>query len=79
VAILAEDVTFAMPPHPHWWRGRDDVIVRSGARSGRRRACAPGATGRGEWRVYCSPGAGVFSKCAATFAPRGTSKARHAA
>jgi RNA polymerase sigma-70 factor (ECF subfamily) len=33
VAILAEDVTFAMPPHPHWWRGRDDVIgsvVRSG-------------------------------------------------
>jgi hemoglobin len=33
VAILAEDVTFAMPPHPHWWRGRDDVIgavVRTG-------------------------------------------------
>jgi RNA polymerase sigma-70 factor, ECF subfamily len=26
VAILAEDVTFAMPPYPHWWRGRDDVI-----------------------------------------------------
>lgn len=23
---IAEDVTFAMPPHPHWWRGRDDVI-----------------------------------------------------
>ena len=33
MAILAEDVTFAMPPHPHWWRGRDDVIghvVRTG-------------------------------------------------
>jgi RNA polymerase sigma-70 factor (ECF subfamily) len=27
VAILAEDVTFAMPPHPHWWRGREDVIA----------------------------------------------------
>ena len=26
VAILAEDVTFAMPPYPHWWRGRDHVI-----------------------------------------------------
>ena len=25
MAILAEDVTFAMPPHPHWWRGRDAV------------------------------------------------------
>jgi RNA polymerase sigma-70 factor, ECF subfamily len=33
VKILAEDVTFAMPPHPNWWRGRDDVIgavVRTG-------------------------------------------------
>jgi RNA polymerase sigma-70 factor, ECF subfamily len=33
VAILAEDVTFAMPPYPHWWRGRDHVIghaVRTG-------------------------------------------------
>ena len=27
VAILAEDVTFAMPPHPHWWSGREDVIA----------------------------------------------------
>jgi RNA polymerase sigma-70 factor, ECF subfamily len=27
VAILAEEVTFAMPPYPHWWRGRDDVIA----------------------------------------------------
>ena len=27
VAILAEDVTFAMPPYPHWWRGREDVIA----------------------------------------------------
>jgi RNA polymerase sigma-70 factor, ECF subfamily len=26
VALLAEDVTFAMPPHPHWFRGRDAVV-----------------------------------------------------
>ena len=27
MAILAEEVTFAMPPYPHWWRGREDVIA----------------------------------------------------
>jgi RNA polymerase sigma-70 factor, ECF subfamily len=27
VAMLAEDVTFAMPPHPNWWRGRDAVMA----------------------------------------------------
>jgi RNA polymerase sigma-70 factor (ECF subfamily) len=27
VAILVEDATFAMPPHPHWFRGRDEVIA----------------------------------------------------
>ena len=26
VAMLAEEATFAMPPHPHWFRGRDSVI-----------------------------------------------------
>ena len=26
VAVLTEDVTFAMPPFPHWWSGRDNVI-----------------------------------------------------
>jgi RNA polymerase sigma-70 factor, ECF subfamily len=26
VAVLAEDVTFAMPPLPHWWSGRDSVM-----------------------------------------------------
>ncbi|MET0561413.1 MAG: sigma-70 family RNA polymerase sigma factor [Gaiellaceae bacterium] len=25
-AVLSEDVTFAMPPFPHWWSGRDSVI-----------------------------------------------------
>jgi RNA polymerase sigma-70 factor (ECF subfamily) len=25
-AILSEDVTFAMPPFPHWWSGRDSVV-----------------------------------------------------
>jgi RNA polymerase sigma-70 factor (ECF subfamily) len=27
VAVLAEDVTFAMPPFPHWFSGRDDVVA----------------------------------------------------
>jgi RNA polymerase sigma-70 factor (ECF subfamily) len=26
VAVLAEDVTFAMPPFPHWWSGRESVM-----------------------------------------------------
>ena len=27
VAVLAEDVTFAMPPFPHWWTGRATVMA----------------------------------------------------
>ena len=26
VAVLADDVTFAMPPFPHWWSGRESVM-----------------------------------------------------
>jgi RNA polymerase sigma-70 factor, ECF subfamily len=26
VAVLAEDVTFSMPPFPHWWSGRKSVM-----------------------------------------------------
>ena len=26
VAVLTDDATFAMPPFPHWWSGRDNVI-----------------------------------------------------
>jgi RNA polymerase sigma-70 factor (ECF subfamily) len=29
-AMLAQDATFAMPPYPTWWRGRD-VIAAFGA------------------------------------------------
>ncbi len=27
VSLLVEDATFAMPPFPHWWSGRDTVVA----------------------------------------------------
>jgi RNA polymerase sigma-70 factor (ECF subfamily) len=27
VAMLVEDATFAMPPYPNWWRGREEVVA----------------------------------------------------
>ena len=27
MAVLVEDATFAMPPHPHWFRGRENVVA----------------------------------------------------
>lgn len=27
VAMLVEEATFAMPPHPNWFRGRDEVVA----------------------------------------------------
>jgi RNA polymerase sigma-70 factor, ECF subfamily len=31
VALLAEDATFAMPPYPAWWRGRDVIAAFAAA------------------------------------------------
>jgi RNA polymerase sigma-70 factor (ECF subfamily) len=27
VSLLVEDATFAMPPHPHWFSGRETVVA----------------------------------------------------
>jgi RNA polymerase sigma-70 factor, ECF subfamily len=59
VAILAEDVTFAMPPHPHWWRGRDDVIgavVRSGLPDVRKLRTEANGQPAVAWYVRETPG-----------------------
>ncbi len=59
VAILAEDVTFAMPPHPHWWRGRDDVIdvaVRSGLPELRKLRTEANGQPAVAWYVRDTPG-----------------------
>jgi RNA polymerase sigma-70 factor, ECF subfamily len=59
VAILAEDVTFAMPPHPHWWRGRDDVIaavVRTGLPDVRKLRTEANGQPAVAWYVRQTPG-----------------------
>jgi RNA polymerase sigma-70 factor (ECF subfamily) len=59
VAILAEDVTFAMPPYPHWWRGRDDVIghvVRTGLPDLRKRRTEANGQPAVAWYVRGTPG-----------------------
>jgi RNA polymerase sigma-70 factor, ECF subfamily len=59
VAILAEDVTFAMPPHPHWWRGRDDVIaavVRTGLPDVRKLLTEANGQPAVAWYVRDTPG-----------------------
>jgi RNA polymerase sigma-70 factor (ECF subfamily) len=59
VAILAEDVTFAMPPHPHWWRGRDDVIaavVRTGLPDVRKLRTEANGQPAIAWYVRRTPG-----------------------
>jgi RNA polymerase sigma-70 factor (ECF subfamily) len=39
-ALLAEDVTFSMPPYPTWWQGRDVVLAFTAADTTVRR-CVP--------------------------------------
>jgi RNA polymerase sigma-70 factor, ECF subfamily len=59
VGILAEDVTFAMPPHPRWWRGRDDVIgavVRTGLPDVRTLRTEANAQPAIAWYVRETPG-----------------------
>jgi RNA polymerase sigma-70 factor (ECF subfamily) len=59
VEILAEDVTFAMPPHPHWWRGRADVIgavVRTGHPEVRKLRIEANGQPAVAWYVRRTPG-----------------------
>jgi RNA polymerase sigma-70 factor (ECF subfamily) len=47
VAMLVDDATFAMPPHPHWFRGRDAVVAFiAGAGTGPLRSIATTANGQ---------------------------------
>jgi RNA polymerase sigma-70 factor (ECF subfamily) len=47
VAMLVEDATFAMPPHPVWMRGRHEVVsFVSGAGTGRLRHVITHANGQ---------------------------------
>jgi RNA polymerase sigma-70 factor (ECF subfamily) len=52
-------VTFAMPPHPHWWRGRDDVIaavVRTGLPDVRKLRTEANGQPAIAWYVRDTPG-----------------------
>jgi RNA polymerase sigma-70 factor, ECF subfamily len=59
-AVLSEDVTFAMPPFPHWWSGRDDVvdfIVSTGRQPLRHRLTSAGGQPAVAWYIRRSGGA----------------------
>jgi RNA polymerase sigma-70 factor (ECF subfamily) len=62
VALMTEDATFAMPPSPSWYRGRDAIgaVIAAGAFSPaarhRWRFCPTGANGGPAFAVYRAAG-----------------------
>lgn len=64
VALLAEDVTWSMPPMPHWYRGRDAVMDFARAvplgSCGRWRHRTTTANGQPAVVSYLSPDGGPF-------------------
>ena len=61
VAVLAEDVTFAMPPFPHWWSGRDERHRSSWCRPGSRPSvtCSRARTASRRSPGTCAAGASI--------------------
>jgi RNA polymerase sigma-70 factor, ECF subfamily len=52
VALLAGDVTFAMPPYPAWWRGRATVIAFTAADSIPKRVLVTRANAQPALAIY---------------------------